>query len=222
MKYAEQEGHDDRRRRRQRARPGQRQRQGRHPRPADDARHDAGRLRRPVRPVRGAGRDPGRRRRGVDRQRRERVLGDCCPAPPAPNDTNFVCKPTSDAAPADRRRAARTSWPTTATTARGSTSPRRAGPASSTCPSGTAAARPGFPYTDADGTKAWEDFSITSNWALEIPCFTFTGRRLPGRPVLQHHPGHLDGDPARVGRAGPDRQRQAEARPQPGRRWSSS
>ncbi len=30
---------------------------------------------------------------------------------------------------------------------------------------------PGFPYTTADGTNVWEDFSITSNWALEIPCF---------------------------------------------------
>ena len=30
---------------------------------------------------------------------------------------------------------------------------------------------PGFPYTTANGTTAFEDFSITSNWALEIPCF---------------------------------------------------
>jgi subtilisin family serine protease len=27
----------------------------------------------------------------------------------------------------------------------------------------------------ADGYNAWEDFSITSNWATEIPCFTFSG-----------------------------------------------
>ena len=33
---------------------------------------------------------------------------------------------------------------------------------------------PGFPYTDADLTNVWEDFSTTSNWAVEIPCFTFT------------------------------------------------
>jgi subtilisin family serine protease len=32
---------------------------------------------------------------------------------------------------------------------------------------------PGFPYTTADLTNVWEDFSITSNWAQEIPCFTF-------------------------------------------------
>jgi subtilisin family serine protease len=31
---------------------------------------------------------------------------------------------------------------------------------------------PGFPYTVADGTNVWEDFSTTSNWAVEIPCFT--------------------------------------------------
>jgi lantibiotic leader peptide-processing serine protease len=32
---------------------------------------------------------------------------------------------------------------------------------------------PGFPYTTADLTNVWEDFSTTSNWAQEIPCFTF-------------------------------------------------
>jgi subtilisin family serine protease len=32
---------------------------------------------------------------------------------------------------------------------------------------------PGFPYTTADGTAAFEDFSITSNFAQEIPCFVF-------------------------------------------------
>ncbi|MGD0249022.1 MAG: S8 family serine peptidase [Candidatus Limnocylindrales bacterium] len=30
---------------------------------------------------------------------------------------------------------------------------------------------PGFPVTTADGTSAWQDFSVTSNWALEIPCY---------------------------------------------------
>jgi len=34
---------------------------------------------------------------------------------------------------------------------------------------------PGFPYTTADGTTAYEDFSITSDWALEIPCWTGSG-----------------------------------------------
>ncbi len=32
---------------------------------------------------------------------------------------------------------------------------------------------PGFPVTTTDGTAAWETFSITSNWALEIPCYVF-------------------------------------------------
>jgi subtilisin family serine protease len=30
---------------------------------------------------------------------------------------------------------------------------------------------PGWPVTDADGYKAYEEFSITSNWAFEIPCY---------------------------------------------------
>jgi subtilisin family serine protease len=33
----------------------------------------------------------------------------------------------------------------------------------------------GFPYIETEGYKAWEDFSITSNWALEIPCFINIG-----------------------------------------------
>jgi subtilisin family serine protease len=33
---------------------------------------------------------------------------------------------------------------------------------------------PGFPYTNSDLTNTWEVFSTTSNWAVEIPCFTFT------------------------------------------------
>lgn len=32
---------------------------------------------------------------------------------------------------------------------------------------------PGFPYVVADATNAWEEFSTNSNWATEIPCFTF-------------------------------------------------
>jgi subtilisin family serine protease len=30
---------------------------------------------------------------------------------------------------------------------------------------------PGYPVTVTDGTKVWETFSITSDWALEIPCY---------------------------------------------------
>jgi subtilisin family serine protease len=33
----------------------------------------------------------------------------------------------------------------------------------------------GFPYTTDDGYTAFETFSITSNWALEIPCFLNLG-----------------------------------------------
>ena len=33
----------------------------------------------------------------------------------------------------------------------------------------------GFPYVDADGYNAWEEFNITSNWALQIPCFLLSG-----------------------------------------------
>jgi subtilisin family serine protease len=33
---------------------------------------------------------------------------------------------------------------------------------------------PGFPYTSDDLTNAWQTFSTTSNWATEIPCYTFT------------------------------------------------
>jgi subtilisin family serine protease len=38
---------------------------------------------------------------------------------------------------------------------------------------------PGFPYTSTDFTTAFEDFSTTSNWAVEIPCFVFTGGGFP-------------------------------------------
>jgi lantibiotic leader peptide-processing serine protease len=33
---------------------------------------------------------------------------------------------------------------------------------------------PGFPYTLDDLTNAWQVFSTTSNWAVGVPCFTFT------------------------------------------------
>jgi lantibiotic leader peptide-processing serine protease len=34
---------------------------------------------------------------------------------------------------------------------------------------------PGWPVTEYDGYAAWQDFSITSNWAFEIPCYYLTG-----------------------------------------------
>jgi lantibiotic leader peptide-processing serine protease len=39
---------------------------------------------------------------------------------------------------------------------------------------------PGWPVTTADGTKAYESFSITSNWAMEIPCYWAPGGGIPG------------------------------------------
>jgi hypothetical protein len=33
---------------------------------------------------------------------------------------------------------------------------------------------PGFPFTSADLTNVWQDFSTTSNWATQIGCFTFS------------------------------------------------
>jgi subtilisin family serine protease len=33
---------------------------------------------------------------------------------------------------------------------------------------------PGFPVTNADGFNAFQTFSITSDWALEIPCYFFS------------------------------------------------
>ena len=41
---------------------------------------------------------------------------------------------------------------------------------------------PGFPVTTADGFAAFEDFSTTSNWAVQVPCVTLT---LPGFPADQ-------------------------------------
>jgi subtilisin family serine protease len=38
---------------------------------------------------------------------------------------------------------------------------------------------PGFPYTTADLTNAWDTFNITSNYATQIPCFVLTGGGFP-------------------------------------------
>jgi subtilisin family serine protease len=38
---------------------------------------------------------------------------------------------------------------------------------------------PGFPYTTADGTTAFQIFSTTSNFATQIPCFIFSGGGFP-------------------------------------------
>jgi subtilisin family serine protease len=38
---------------------------------------------------------------------------------------------------------------------------------------------PGFPYTTADLTNAWDTFNITSNYATQIRCFVLTGGGFP-------------------------------------------
>jgi subtilisin family serine protease len=39
---------------------------------------------------------------------------------------------------------------------------------------------PGFPHTTADLTNAWQTFSTTSNWAVQVACFVFgTGSGFP-------------------------------------------
>jgi lantibiotic leader peptide-processing serine protease len=76
---------------------------------------------------------------------------------------------------------------------------------------------PGFPVTTTDGTKVWEAFSITSDWALEIPCYLLSAPFYPNdcystiqgtsmatphvsavlaliasaNPQWRHHPRHL-------------------------------
>ena len=76
---------------------------------------------------------------------------------------------------------------------------------------------PGFPHTLDDLTNAWQVFSTTSNWAVQIPCFTFTDRlRVPPGRVLLDHPGHLDGRAAGGRVAGPGGQRPPVAAQAPG------
>ena len=173
----QQQGHDDRRRRRQRAPADQRQRQGHQPRPAHHSGHGTGRLLRLLRPVRGAGRGPGRRQRGVDREHGERAPRRLAARRRHRDEPTFVCKPTrtrtSRPAPGKQDQLAYYSnyGPRIDVAAPGwgpQVQPARLGPG------GT----PGLPYTTADGFAAWEDFSITSNWALEIPCFVHR-RRFP-------------------------------------------
>ncbi len=99
-------------------------------------------------------------------------------APPPANDTNFVCKPTSDphqqtgVGAQDQLAYYSNYGPRIDVAAPG-------GARKFNLPVWDRGGTPGFPYTSADGTTAWETFSITSNWALEIPCFTFTGGGFP-------------------------------------------
>ena len=38
---------------------------------------------------------------------------------------------------------------------------------------------PGYPFTDDDGATAFEDFSTTSNWGIEVPCFVVNRAGFP-------------------------------------------
>jgi subtilisin family serine protease len=99
--------------------------------------------------------------------------GDPNANPPVPADTNATCKPRSDPhqapAPGAINQLAYYS----------DYGPRIdiAGPGGArkfNLPLWDRGGTPGFPYTSEDLTNAWQVFSTTSNWAVEIPCFTFT------------------------------------------------
>ena len=99
--------------------------------------------------------------------------GDPDADPPVPPDFNATCKPASDphqaAGPGTKNQLSYFS----------NYGPRIdiAGPGGArkfNLPNYNRGGTPGFPYTIEDLTNAWEVFSTTSNWAVQIPCFTFT------------------------------------------------
>ncbi|HEX2157569.1 MAG TPA: S8 family serine peptidase [Actinomycetes bacterium] len=99
--------------------------------------------------------------------------GDPDADPPVPPNNNATCKPLSDrhhAAGQGRRN--QLSYYS-------NYGPRIdiAGPGGArkfNLPAWDRGGTPGFPYTLDDLTNAWQVFSTTSNWAVQIPCFTFT------------------------------------------------
>jgi lantibiotic leader peptide-processing serine protease len=99
--------------------------------------------------------------------------GDPDADPPVPPDFNATCKPTSDrhqaAGQGKRDQLAYYS----------NYGPRIdiAGPGGArkfNLPNYDRGGTPGFPYTTDDLTNAWQTFSITSDWATQIPCFFFS------------------------------------------------
>jgi hypothetical protein len=99
--------------------------------------------------------------------------GDPDADPPVPADFNATCKPITDL------HQAAGSGKTNQLAYYSSYGPRidLAGPGGArkfNLPNFDRGGTPGFPYTLDDLTNAWEVFSTTSNWAVEIPCFTFT------------------------------------------------
>jgi hypothetical protein len=99
--------------------------------------------------------------------------GDPDADPPVPTDFNATCKPITDL------HQAAGSGRTNQLAYYSTYGPRidLAGPGGArkfNLPNFDRGGTPGFPYTLDDLTNAWEVFSTTSNWAVEIPCFTFT------------------------------------------------
>ena len=99
--------------------------------------------------------------------------GDPDADPPVPPDFNATCKPASD------RHHAAGQGQSNQLAYYSNYGPRIdiAGPGGArkfNLPNFDRGGTPGFPYTLDDLTNAWEVFSTTSNWAVEIPCFTFT------------------------------------------------
>jgi subtilisin family serine protease len=102
-----------------------------------------------------------------------------CPAPP-PGDSNLVCKPASDphqqtgVGSQDQLAYYSNYGPRIDVAAPG-------GARKFNLPVWDNGGTPGWPYTTADGFTAWEAFSTTSNWALQIPCFQIDGGGFPPR-----------------------------------------
>jgi subtilisin family serine protease len=100
-----------------------------------------------------------------------------CPAPP-PDDTNFTCKPAADphqqtgVGSQDQLAYYSNYGPRIDVAAPG-------GARKFNLPVWDRGGTPGWPYTTADGFTAWETFSTTSNWALQIPCFEINGGGFP-------------------------------------------
>jgi subtilisin family serine protease len=99
-------------------------------------------------------------------------------APATPGDLNPVCKPTSDphqaGGPGKQDQLSYFSNYGSRIDVAGPGGARKFN-----LPFWDRGGTPGFPVTDSDFTTAFEDFSTTSNWALEIPCFLFTGGGFP-------------------------------------------
>jgi lantibiotic leader peptide-processing serine protease len=98
--------------------------------------------------------------------------GDPDADPPVPPDYNATCKPLSDRHRAPQGKKDQLSYFS-------SYGPRIdiAGPGGArkfNLALWDRGGTPGFPYTLDDLTNTWQVFSTTSNWAVQIPCFTFT------------------------------------------------